>query len=255
MSVEPIPILPALAARLRDARRVAVLTGAGASAESGISTFRDTEGLWARFNPEEVATRAAFRRDPKRVWAWYAERRHNVARSRPNAGHLALAELERHVPAFTLVTQNIDGLHRRAGSERVVELHGNIARVKCFDEDVVVALESEPEAEGPPLCPRCGGYLRPDVVWFGEMLPMEALAEAIHAAQTCDVFLSVGTSGIVEPAASLPFEALRGGATVVEVNPETTPLTPLAHYALQGRAGDVLPALVAAAWPAAALDS
>ena len=238
-----------VAEALRRACRVAVLTGAGASAESGISTFREEDGLWSRFNPDEVATRQAFRRDPQHVWSWYVERREQIARTGPNAGHFALAEMERHAPEFTLVTQNIDGLHRRAGSERVVELHGNIFRVRCFEEDIVVSAPAEETTPGPPVCSRCGAFLRPDVVWFGEMLSMEAIAEAVNAAQRSDVFLSVGTSCLVEPAASLPFEAVRRGAVVVEINPETTPLSRYATHVLRGRAGDVLPRLVDAAWP------
>lgn len=237
-----------LASLLAGARSVAALTGAGVSAESGISTFRDTDGLWSQFNPEEVATREAFSRNPPMVWAWYAERRVQIALSEPHQGHFALAEIEERVPAFALVTQNIDELHRRAGTERLIELHGSIHRVKCFDEDVVVD-EWDDTGEVPPRCPRCGAYLRPDVVWFGETLPIDALSAAIQAAQTCDVFISVGTSGLVEPAASLPFEALRSGAAVVEVNPESTPLTPHARYALNEPAGIALPALVRAAWP------
>jgi len=248
-----VAVPAALASRLRAAGRIAVLTGAGISAESGIQTFRDADGLWSRFDPEKVATRAAFRRDPAGVWSWYEERRRRMAEARPNAGHLALARMESLAARMTLVTQNIDGLHRAAGSRRVIELHGNIFRARCFDEDVVVD-EPGAEAEGgggqtPPRCPYCGGYVRPDVVWFGEMLPMAAFQEALASAQRCDVFLSVGTSGLVEPAASLPFEALRAGALVVEVNPEPTPLTAHAAFVLSEPAGAALPRLVRAAWP------
>jgi NAD-dependent deacetylase len=245
------PCPAALVEALRRARSVVVLTGAGASKESGISTFRDADGLWAQFDPDEVATPAAFRRDPGRVWRWYALRRAQMATSEPNAGHLALAALERHAPEFALITQNIDGLHRRAGSRTVIELHGNIERVKCSVEDTVCDLPAWPHPEPPP-CPACGAPLRPDVVWFGEMLPVAALTAAVNAAQHADVFLSVGTSGTVEPAASLPFEALRRGAVVVEINPEWTPLSPVATYRLVGAAGDRLPPLVEATWPASA---
>ena len=223
-----------------------MLTGSGVSAESGVPTFRDAQtGLWARYEPQELATPEAFERDPGLVWEWYEWRRGLVREAEPNPGHLALAELERRASSFTLVTQNVDGLHGRAGSNNVLELHGNIMRSKCSVE----GLEVEPRAGDesvPPLCPGCGAFLRPDVVWFGESLPEDAFAAASAAARSCDVFLSVGTSSLVYPAASLPSEAARSGAVVVEVNPDETPLTPYADYALRGRAGAVLPALVEA---------
>lgn len=237
-------------ARARDlldhATSVAVLTGAGISAESGIPTFRDAlTGLWENFRPEELATPEAFEANPRLVWDWYAWRREIVAKAAPNEGHRALAELERqcreHEVDFTLVTQNVDGLHREAGSRRVVELHGNIRRVKCFDRDHPVA--AWPEGEGVPACPRCGSLLRPDVVWFGESLPPEALAAAFAAARTCDVFLCVGTSTVVEPAATLPFIALESGARVIEVNPQPTPLSARASISLRGSAAEILPQL------------
>jgi NAD-dependent deacetylase len=234
---------------LRAAGRVAALTGAGISAESGVPTFRDAQtGLWASFKPEELATPEAFLRNPKLVWEWYAERRAWVAKVAPNPGHHALAELERRVPEFLLATQNVDGLHQRAGSKRLVELHGNITRAKCFDGDFVVD-EWKDTGEVPPRCPRCGGLLRPDVVWFNEMLPTGAFEKALEAAQQCEVFCSIGTSALVYPAASLPQEALNAGAVVVEVNPEETPLTPRATHFLRGPAGRVLPALMRAVWP------
>jgi NAD-dependent deacetylase len=240
--------LPAsLVGALRWARHVAVLTGAGISAESGVPTFREAQtGLWARFDPAELATPEAFRRDPRLVWEWYAWRRELVGKARPNPGHLALVDLERRVPTFTLITQNVDGLHQRAGSRNVVELHGNLARTRC-------AVEGTPaESEGsslPPLCPRCGGLLRPDVVWFGEALPEAALTAAWRAAEECDLFLSVGTSSLVEPAASLPYAALRRGAPLAEVNPTRTPLSAAATWHLAGPSGELLPALVCATWP------
>ncbi len=237
-------ITNALASVLRRARSVAVLTGSGVSAESGVPTFRDAQtGLWARYEPQELATPEAFERDPRLVWEWYEWRRDLVRQAEPNPGHRALAELERLVPTFSLATQNVDGLHRRAGSENVLELHGNLMRSKCSVEGV----EAEPRAGDEsvlPLCPGCGAFLRPDVVWFGEALPENAFADASDAARSCDVFLSVGTSSLVYPAASLPSEAARSGAMLVEVNPDDTPLTTHADYALRGRAGEVLPALV-----------
>jgi NAD-dependent deacetylase len=224
----PAPLLDAL----RLARRVVVLTGAGVSAESGVPTFRDAQtGLWANFKPEDLATPEAFRRNPRLVWEWYATRRARVGEVQPNPGHFAITELERRVPEFLLATQNVDGLHQRAGSRNVVELHGNITRTKCFEEDTIV--ESWPtSAEVPPRCPRCGGWLRPDVVWFGEMLPEEEFARALEASRRCEVLFSVGTSALVHPAASLPLEALDAGAWVVE-----------------GVSGAILPALLNAAWP------
>jgi NAD-dependent deacetylase len=237
----------ALVEALRGARRVMAMTGAGVSAESGVPTFRQAQtGLWARFRPEDLATPEAFQSDPRRVWEWYAWRRGLLAGVEPNAGHGALAALERRVPVFNLVTQNVDGLHQRAGSRAVLELHGNIARTKCFAEGVVVDAWSE-TGEVPPRCPRCGGLLRPDVVWFGESLPEGVFEEAARAASACDVFLCVGTSSVVHPAAELPRWAVReGGAMLVEVNPEPTPLSGEAQVVLRGKAGEVLPALVAA---------
>jgi len=233
---------------IRVARHLAVLTGAGISAESGVPTFRDAQtGLWARYDPTELATAQAFQRNPKLVWDWYQWRRELVAKAAPNAGHLALAQLESGLlqpgTRFTLITQNVDGLHQRAGSRSIIELHGNIWRTKCFTEDQVVEAWP-PTDEVPPRCPRCGGLLRPDVVWFGEALPRHALAAATEAARACDVFFSIGTSALVQPAASLPLLALGHGAVVVEINPDETPLTAHLTYSLRGPAGTILPELV-----------
>ncbi len=244
MSDAGMGITNALTSVLRGARGVTVLTGSGVSAESGVPTFRDAQtGLWARYEPQELATPEAFERDPRLVWEWYQWRRDLVRQAEPNPGHRALVEFERRVPTFLLATQNVDGLHRRAGSENVLELHGNIMRSKCSVEGV----EAEPrtgDESVPPPCPGCGAFLRPDVVWFGEALPEDVFAAASEAARNCDVFLSVGTSSLVYPAASLPSEAARSGAMLVEVNPDDTPLTPHADYTLRGRAGEVLPVLV-----------
>jgi NAD-dependent deacetylase len=246
---DTVPDIPSpLVEALRAASHAAALTGSGISAESGVPTFRDPQdGLWAKYRPEELATPQAFRRNPKLVWDWYTWRRQVVAQAMPNPGHLALVELERRIPRLTLITQNVDGLHQRAGSRAVVELHGNINRTKCFREGVVVEAWDD-SGQLPPTCPRCGGPLRPDVVWFGETLPLDALQAAVEAAGTCQVFFSIGTSGLVEPAASLAYAALRRGALVVEINPAATPLTDRAVH-LRGPAGQVLPALMQATWP------
>jgi NAD-dependent deacetylase len=243
-------LLPA-AALLARAERVVVSTGAGISRESGIPTFRDAlDGLWASYDPQELATEAGFRSAPARVWSWYAGRRAAIARALPNAGHRALVELEARVPHLTLVTQNIDGLHAAAGSRDVVELHGSIRRVRCLEAGHPFAGELPPYTEGalqePPPCPACGAPLRPDVVWFGEMLPEEAVRRAWREAERAEVLLLVGTSGTVWPAAELPLVARRAGARVVEVNPERSELTGFADLFLQGAAGEVLPRLVAA---------
>jgi NAD-dependent deacetylase len=235
---------------LAGAARVVASTGAGMSRESGIPTFRDAmEGLWARFDPQELATEEGFRKDPRRVWSWYASRRRKVLEAVPHPGYHALVELEALLPAFTVVTQNVDGLHALAGSRDVVEVHGNLRRAKCLDRHHPYPgdppLPDADEADPPP-CPVCGSPLRPDVVWFGEMLPEDAVARAWRLAETCDVLLLVGTSGTVWPAAELPHVAKRAGARLIEVNPDPSELTALADVFLQGRAGDVLPRLAQA---------
>jgi NAD-dependent deacetylase len=241
-----------LARAIATARSVAVLTGAGISAESGVPTFRDAQtGLWAKFDPVKLATPDAFRRNPKLVWDWYAWRRKLVANAEPNAGHRALVVLEDRVADFVLITQNVDGLHRRAGSRNVVELHGNIGRVKCSRENTIVEHWTEVSDEV-PRCTGCGALLRPDVVWFEETLPADALQAAEDAATRCQILLVVGTSAEVYPAAALPDYAKAAGATIAEINPHPTPLSEAADYVLRAPAGVVLPALVAAAWPDAA---
>ena len=243
--------IPALLARaLATARHVVVLTGAGVSAESGVPTFRDAQaGLWERYDPLELATPSAFARHPKLVWDWYAMRREAVRAAVPNPGHHAIVAIERRVPRFLLATQNVDGLHARAGSRSLVELHGNLARVRCSREDRIVERWDEPDADEPPRCPSCGAFLRPDVVWFEEMLPERALARAEDESRRCDLMIVAGTSAEVYPAAALPSLAKAAGAIVVEVNPHDTPLSPLADHVLRERSGVALPALVGAAWP------
>jgi NAD-dependent deacetylase len=236
---------------LQSAGKVALLTGAGISAESGIPTFREAQtGLWSRYDPHELATHQAFRRNPRLTWEWYTWRRKLVSQAEPNPGHFALTELEKLLSEtdsqFTLITQNVDGLHQRAGSQEIIELHGNIMRTKCFTEDKLVD-DWNDSGDIPPRCPNCGGHLRPDVVWFGENLPPDTLQSSWHTAQTCDLFFSIGTSSLVEPAASLPFIALRQGAIIIELNPSSTPLTDQAAYILRGSAGKILPRLIQAA--------
>jgi NAD-dependent deacetylase len=235
--------------RLRDARRIVVLTGAGVSAESGVPTFRDAQtGLWAQYDPAQLATPEAFRSDPELVWGWYLWRRELTRKAAPNPGHEALARLQDLVDELVLVTQNVDGLHARAGSRDVIELHGNIMRTVCFRCGVESGGEVDLDS-GVPECVACGGPLRPDVVWFGEALPMDALTRAAEAARTSQLFLSVGTSSLVYPAAGLPYEALTAGVPVVEINPAPTALSGRATWTLRGPSGTVLPSLVAALDP------
>ena len=232
--------------QLAGARSLVVFTGAGMSAESGVPTFRDAQtGLWAQYEPADLATPEAFARDPALVWQWYAWRRELVAGVEPNAGHQALATWQTRVKAFTVVTQNVDGLHQRAGSDRVLELHGNLHRIICSSEGMEVRDPLPPVAEGgPPRCPQCAAPLRPDVVWFGEALPERAWEGAMQAAARAEVLLSVGTSGLVHPAAGIPLLALQNGAVVVEINPEPTPLSHQVTASVRGTAAQVLPALV-----------
>ncbi len=226
--------------RCLGARRIAVLTGAGISAESGVPTFRDRDGLWTKLNPQELAFMEAFLKNPQHVWEWYQSRRKVMQEVKPNPAHYTLAAMEDFYPVFSIATQNIDGLHQRAGSRKVFELHGNIERNRCSVCGRFVELPDE-TAE-PPRC-SCGGLIRPDVVWFGEMLPEEALDSAAQAARTAEVYFSIGTSAQVFPAAQLPYDAAEHGAFLVEINAEPTALTPYAHISLQGKAGEILPRL------------
>jgi NAD-dependent deacetylase len=234
--------------RLRSAESITILTGAGVSQESGIPTFREAQtGLWSRYNPVELASPEAFQRNPRLVWEWYKWRQELILGSKPNPAHIAIANMEMSVPQFTLITQNIDGLHKAAGSRNIIELHGNIQRTKCSNENIVID-SWEDSGEIPPRCPGCGGYLRPDVVWFGEMLSPKNLTEAQFAAKNCDVFFSIGTSGLVEPAASLPFIALGSGATLIEVNTQETPISRYANYVFRQVAGIILPQIYSQVW-------
>ncbi len=240
---------PGLLAALQAAQSVVALTGAGVSQESGLRTFRDAQtGLWKQYRPEDLASPEAFRRDPKLVWDWYAWRREALKGVRPNPGHYALVQMARQVRDFTLITQNVDGLHRMAGSPRVIELHGDIQRVRCSECGKFFEEWIE-DGERVPTCDECGGLLRPHVVWFGEPLPRRELEAAVEAARNCQVFFSIGTSGVVQPAATLAYAAHNRNAIVVEINAEPTPLTSKADFALQGKSGEILPELVRLAWP------
>jgi NAD-dependent deacetylase len=237
---------------LYDAARIAVLTGAGVSAESGVPTVRDAQsGLWANFRPEELATEEAFRHHPQRVWDWYAGRREQLQGVQPNAGHMVLAAFQQQHPGrLTLITQNVDGLHQKAGSTGVLALHGNLSEDRWLDlcalarrpQDACAVEQAEPGR--PPRCPQCSNMLRPAVVWFGEALPVDALTAAQRAAQECDLMLVVGTSGEVYPAAGLAHQARRAGAKVVVLNPEPTELDAVAHAVLTGTSAQLLPALL-----------
>jgi len=238
-----------LVTALRGAQHALVLTGAGMSAESGVPTFRDAQtGLWARYRAEDLATPEAFQRDPKLVWDWYTQRRENIQKVAPHAGHLALVEMEQYFKAFLLVTQNVDGLHQRAGSSDVVELHGNIMQSVCSNTGKTIDeawIDANPGS--PPASPHHpDGMARPGVVWFGEMLPEQAINRAILNAKRCDVCFSIGTSTLVQPAASLPFVALDAGAVVIEINPVPTALSDQAQFSLQATAADALTEIAAA---------
>lgn len=248
--------IDAVGRALASARAVAVVTGAGVSAESGIRTFRDTmEGLWKEFDPAKLATPEAFASDPEMVTRWYDWRRQACREAEPNPGHLALAEIERRLEGrgrFTLATQNVDRLHQKAGSVNVVELHGTIMVWRCVRTGREIEPPLEPFERFPPPSPfASGAILRPAVVWFGEMLPEAALTAAGEAAATCDVFLSVGTSSLVYPAAGLVQLAMRRGATTVEINREETPISEAVEYSLRGRSGEILPKVVERMGPGA----
>ena len=233
---------------LATSRRVVCLTGAGVSAESGIATFRDAaSGLWSKFDPQQLASQAGFAADGSLVWRWYMERLAAVERAQPNAGHLALAQLARLIDNFTLVTQNVDDLHERAGHDHVLHLHGRLSRFRCnLCRHEHQLIEGERTAPAPPQCPLCGDRVRPDVVWFGEALPGRILDVAWQAAERCQLMLVVGTSGVVYPAAQLPLVAQAHGATVIDINPECTPISEVADFFLQGSSGEILPQLLAA---------
>jgi NAD-dependent deacetylase len=222
-------------------RPVVVLTGAGISAESGVPTFRGAGGLWRSYRASDLATPQAFRSDPRLVWEFYEWRREVISACQPNVAHTTLAMMEQCLADFTLITQNVDGLHQRAGSLNILTLHGDIWRVRCTACAYNAVDTRVPLPELPPRCPTCDGLLRPDIVWFGEQLPGTVLEKAWMAAARAGLMLVVGTSALVQPAASLPLVARRNGAVIVELNSEQTPLTPFADIHLHGSAGEHLP--------------
>ncbi len=230
---------------IQGSKHLVVLTGAGISAESGVPTFRGSDGLWRNFRAEDLATPEAFRRDPKLVWEWYDWRRAKVAQTRPNPGHLALVELERRTPDFTLITQNVDGLHDLAGSRHPLKLHGDIWELRCTDCDYTCVNRQVPLSEIPPRC-ECRSLLRPNIVWFGESLQAAVLEQAWTASEQADLFLVVGTSALVHPAATLPLVAKRSGARVVEINLEPTAISDQVDISLMGRSGELLPQIISA---------
>ncbi len=237
-----------LISTLKNADKVLVLTGAGMSAESGVPTFRDAQsGMWEKFKPEDLATPQAFRNNPQLVWDWYADRRNNIREVSPHAGHVALVEMEQYFESFLLVTQNVDSLHQQAGSSEVIELHGNIMRSICSETGLQIDdkwIESNPGR--PPVSPHHRhGLARPGVVWFGEELPAGSMNRAMAEAYSCDVCFSIGTSTLVQPAASLPFVALEAGAVVIEINPVPTSLSSKVHFSLQATAAKALTAIAA----------
>jgi NAD-dependent deacetylase len=235
-------VVDAVADALRQAEHVCVLTGAGVSAESGVPTFREAQsGLWEHYDPADLATPEAFLRDPELVWRWYRWRRELVANVKPNPGHIAIAELATRVPRLTLVTQNVDGLHQRGGSQHVIEFHGNLFEDRCFVEGCEVITGTH---DGVPRCPGCGGLVRPGVVWFGEAIPERALEDALAAAADCDVFLSIGTSSLVFPAAGLVEIALRKGSKAIEINPKPTSSSVAFHHVVAAESGVALPEIV-----------
>lgn len=238
---------------IHSSQRIAVLTGAGVSKESGVPTFRDAlDGLWARYDPMQLANAGAFQRSPKLVWDFYEYRREIMRPAKPNPGHYALAELERRCPSLQIITQNVDDLHEQAGSKNVIRLHGRISANKCFancngDPTPIDTTTLEWDHEkGPPVCPRCGSPVRPDVVWFGEMLPSDQLQAAIHASETADLMLVVGTSGVVRPAADMPYYAKGKGAKLIEINPVESEVTPAADLWLSAPSGEILPRVLKA---------
>jgi NAD-dependent protein deacetylase/lipoamidase len=227
--------------KLGTAKSVLFFTGAGISAESGIETFRGKGGLWNKMSAQELASFDGFMKNPNLVWEWYQYRRNIVRETEPNAGHKTIAEFEKHFNEVTVVTQNVDNLHERAGSSNILELHGNIERNFCIDCKTFYGVEKFIESEDVPICEKCGGMIRPDVVWFGEMLPQEIFSEAEKKAIEADICFIVGTSAVVYPAAYIPISAKEAGATLVEINIESTNISSQVDFSIIGKSGEVLP--------------
>jgi len=238
-------ILEKVAELVAKSQYVVVFTGAGISAESGISVFRGKNGLWRKYRAEDLATPQAFARNPELVWTWYKWRMNIVFRAKPNPAHLAIAELEKRGVVKAVITQNVDGLHQAAGSRIVIELHGSIRRARCTSCSFRQEFKEVPR-DSLPKCPRCGSLLRPDVVWFGEPLPEDAWRDAVYHVSLCDCMIIVGTSGVVYPAAHLPYLAKEHGASLIEVNVKESALTPIVDVFLKGKAGEILPNLAKA---------
>lgn len=225
--------------RFHSNSRVVFFTGAGISAESGISTFRDIDGYWSKYDPTKLASPQGFSEDPDLVLKWYAERRKKIKKARPNHAHLAITDFQKLFPKSMVITQNVDGLHWQAGNAPVLELHGSIHREKCFE---CGKPGSElPATRGKRSFCSCGGLMRPDVVWFGESLAMSTLSDAFESTRQCDIFFTIGTSTLIYPAAQLPYEARNAGAYVIEVNQEETPFSEAADLSVRGKAGEILP--------------
>jgi NAD-dependent deacetylase len=228
---------------LRETLSVAVLTGAGVSAESNIPTYRDKDGLWNQVQAQDLATLEAIAKNPATVWEWYSHRQQMMLKCEPNEGHKALVRMENYFPEFTLITQNIDGLHQRAGSRNILELHGNIMKARCMKEEDRV-FDYITGDNYLPKCENCGSLIRPHVVWFGEMLDSEVIGKATGVSENCEVFIIAGTSAAVYPAAGLPLIALRNGARLIEVNMEDTPITSFADISIRGKSGEILPEIM-----------
>lgn len=237
-----IDLIQKVVDKLLEAKSVVVFTGAGVSAESGVPTFRDKDGLWQKLKPEELANFNAFLQNPDLVTEWYSHRRKIMHDVQPNPAHYAIAEMEKYFERFAVVTQNIDNLHRRAGSKNVLELHGNIERNYCIKCKKYYNLGDHYPNKA--IYCECGGLIRPDVVWFGEMLPEDEYEAAVNSAKTCDICFSVGTSAVVFPAAYIPIYAKQNGAFLVEINPNQTDLSKMADVVIHGKAGEVLPKIV-----------
>ena len=232
--------------KLKSANSIVVLTGAGVSAESGVPTFRDNDGLWNNFEPEELASMEGFMKNPEMVWQWYKWRQKIIEKVEPNSGHYALAKMEKYFTGigkiFSLITQNVDGLHKKAGSKNIYELHGNIMNSKCTNCNYTT--DQIDYSDHLPTCIQCGHKLRPDIVWFGEQLPEEQLDKAFYLSENSDVFLSIGTSSLVYPAAMLPVYAIDEGSYTVEINPEKSPISYLFNEEIREKSGIVLPQIV-----------